>query len=121
MNNFTINLDNEALRAATEQAIMGTLTPEMRDKILQGAVRSLIDTKQGAWGNRKSKLEEAFEQAVVNIARIEAQRLVGEDTELRARIEALLRAVADKVLSADVEKLADKMADAFAASMRKDY
>jgi len=32
----------------------------------------------------------------------------------------LLRVVADKVLSADVEQLADKMADAFAASMRKD-
>jgi len=120
MTDFTLKLDNEAMRAATEQAIMGTLTPELRNEILQGAVKAILTERQSTWGNSKSKLELAFEQAVAEVARKEAQRIVGEDTELRARIEALLRVVADKVLSADVEQLADKMADAFAASMRKD-
>jgi hypothetical protein len=36
------------------------------------------------------------------------------------KVQQLLRSTADKVLSADMDKLADRMATAFTESMRKD-
>ena len=121
MTTLTLQLDNDAIREATTQAILGTLTPEARDKILQTAVSELISKKTGSYGTGKSQLEEAFEYAVRAVATAEAKRIVTEDAALRAKIEELLRLTADKVLSADTDKLAERMADAFAASMRKDY
>jgi hypothetical protein len=48
-------------------------------------------------------------------------RLVQEDESMKTKLQQLLRDTADKVLAADTEKLSERMADAFVASMRKDY
>lgn len=121
MTEITVQLDNEALRDATAQAILGTLTPEIRDKILQNAVQALLNKRGGTYGSGKSQLEEAFDAAVRVVAHQEAQRIVSEDAQIKERIAKLLRDTADKVLSADLEKMSDRMAEAFIVSMRKDY
>jgi hypothetical protein len=46
--------------------------------------------------------------------------MVSENQEIKAKMEDLLRKTADKVLSADKEKLAERMASAFVASIRGD-
>jgi len=120
MSNMTFELDPTALREATVQAIMGVLTPETRERILQNAVSELLKPSINSWENKKSPLEQAFDRSVSSIAHEEARRMIGEDAVIRERIKALLRTTADKVLGADVDKLAERMADAFVSSMRKD-
>jgi hypothetical protein len=120
MSQITLNLDGEALREATTQAILGVLTPEVKAKILESAVQAVLKPSTNSWDRGKSPLESAFEQAVMKVATKEAERLVCEDEAMKERIQDLLRKTADKVLSADMEALAERMAQAFAASMRRD-
>jgi virulence-associated protein VagC len=120
MSNIQIQLDPVALREATTQAIMGVLTPEVRAEIIRKAISALLTPSTESWNKNKSPVELAFEQAVVQLARDEAKRMIAEDEPTRLKVQQLLRSTADKVLSADMDKLADRMATAFTESMRKD-
>ncbi len=120
MTNMTIQLDPVALREATAQAIMGTLTPEVRATILEKAVSALLSPSTDSWNRGKSPLQQAFDAAVVAIAHEEARKYVAESPELRDRLAALLRETADRVLSADRDKLVERMSDAFVNSLRRD-
>ena len=120
MKSLTIELDDNALREATQQAILGILTPETRNKLLESALRNILAPSTDSFNRNKSILELAFERAVEQIAHIEARRMILEDTKLHEQISALLRKTADTLLGADLDKLAARMADAFAASMRSD-
>jgi glutamate racemase len=120
MSNITLQLDGDALREATVQAMLGVLTPEVKAKMLESAVQAILAPSTNSWEKKKSPLELAFERAVEQIAGVEAKRMVEEDIQMRERMKELLRLTADKVLNADMDKLADRMSEAFAASMRKD-
>lgn len=120
MTNLTLELDPTALSAATAQAIVGVLTPEVRERILQNAVLALLKPSTNSWENKKSQVELAFDRAVAAVAHDEARRLIAEDAVIREKIKALMRSTADKVLGADPDKLAERMADAFVSSMRKE-
>jgi len=120
MSNITLQLDGDALREATVQAMLGVLTPEVKAKMLESAVQAILRPSTNSWENKKSPLELAFERAVEQVANAEAKRMIEEDGTMRERVKELLRVTADKVLDADMDKLAKRMADAFAASMRKD-
>jgi agmatine/peptidylarginine deiminase len=120
MSSIEIKLDGDALRDATVQAITGTLTPEVREKILKNAIEALLKPSTDSWRNNKSPIEEAFERAVVEIAHKEAVRIVAEDEGIRKRMTELLRITADKLLNMDINKMADRMADAFVTFLRKE-
>lgn len=120
MSTISIQLDPVALREATTQAIMGTLTPEVRGQIIQKAISALLTPSTNSWDKNKSPIELAFEQAVTQLARDEAKRMISEDAPTREKVQQLLRTTADKVLGADMEKLADRMAEAFTSSLRRD-
>lgn len=119
MSNLTLQLDNDALREATAQAMLGVLTQDVRNKILEHAIQNLL--APNTWNNKKSPLEIAFNDAVVQVARVEARQMIEGDYMIRKRIKELMKVTADKILSADMDKLATCMADAFVASVRKDY
>jgi glycosyltransferase A (GT-A) superfamily protein (DUF2064 family) len=119
MSNLTLQLDSDALREATVQAIIGVLTPEVKANVLENAVQAILKPSTNSWEKNKSPLELAFERAVEQVANAEAKRMIEEDGAIRERIKELLRATADKVLNADPDKLAQRMANAFADSMRR--
>ena len=120
MTQVTLQLDGDALREATVQAMLGVLTPEVKAQVLERAIGELLKPSTNSWDKHKSAIERAFEQAVERVATQEALRMVTEDASIQARVQELLRTTADKVLGADTEKLAQRMADAFVNSMRKD-
>ena len=121
MGSVTVNLDGDALRDATVQAMLGVLTPEVKAKVLENAITALIAPSTNSYDKKKSQFEMAFETAIMQVAKEEVSTMVKEDLALRARIQDLLRVTADKVLNSDVDKLAERMATSFAESMRKDY
>lgn len=118
---LTVELDPVALREATSQAIMGILTPEVRERMLRQAIANLLAPSTDSWNRQKSPLELAFESATRQIAGdIVTEHLKG-NADFLERLKNLARETADKVLGVDVNKMVDKMAEAFIASMRKDY
>ncbi len=120
MSNLTIQLDTNALRDATVQAMLGVLTPEVKDKIMENAVRSILTPSTNSWDRGRSVLERAFEEAVQQIARNEAKRIVEEDSVLQLRLRELLRNTADRILNTDLDRLAVRLSDAFVSSMRRE-
>jgi hypothetical protein len=120
VSNLTLQLEGDALREAIAQSILGQLTPETQRKLLDKAIQAILTPSTHSWDRGQSPLQKAFENAVVIVARREAERLVSEDEEMKAKMEDLLRKTADRVLSTDTEKLAEKMASAFVASMQRD-
>ena len=120
MSSLTLQFDVESLREATAQAMLGVLTAEVKEKILEQAVRELLKPSTDGWNKNKSPLEIAFNKALEQLAQNEAKRMIKSDAEIRDRVQSLMRTTADKVLGADQEKLAQRMADAFVSSMRRD-
>ena len=119
MTQVTLQLDGDALREATVQAMLGVLTPEVKAQVLEQAINQLLKPSTNAWDKKRSPIELAFDEAVQRVAKQEASRMVTEDAAIQASLKELLRKTADKVLGADMEELAQRMADAFVISMRK--
>ena len=120
MTQVTLQLDGDALREATVQAMLGVLTPEVKAQVLERAIGELLKPSTNAWDKNKSAIERAFEEGVQRVATKEALRMVQEDGAIQAKVQELLRKTADRVLGADSDKLAQRMAEAFVNSMRKD-
>jgi hypothetical protein len=120
VSNLVLQLDGDALREAIAQSILGQLTPELQRELLDKAIQAILAPSTNNWDKGKSPLQKAFEGAVEIVAQREAMRMVSENQEIKAKMEDLLRKTADKVLSADKEKLAERMASAFVASIRGD-
>ena len=115
---LVVNLDSEALREATVQAMLGTLTPEVKEKILNNAISNLLQPSTDSWNKNRSPLEVAFGDAINKIAREEAVKMVGEDSALRDKMRDLMHNAVAKVFELDLEKIAQKMADAFSQALR---
>lgn len=121
MPELKISFDNaEVFNAAAVQAMNATLTPEVREKLIVQALELAMRPNSGGYGDKRSTIELAFASAVDRVIQLEATKMLTEDAELRAKVQVLLRTTADKVLAADQEKLASRMADAFVQSMRRD-
>ena len=119
MAELKVTLDGDAIRDATTQAILGILPEETKAKILEQAVIALLTPSTDSWAKKKSPIELAFETAVERIAREEAVKLVAGDETIRTRLNDLLRKVADQILSVDIDKMTQRMADSFVNSMRR--
>lgn len=116
---ITLKLDGEALREATMQAMIGVLSPDAKSKMIERSITLLLKPSTNSWENKKSPIELAFDQAVIQLATEEAKKAINEDQSLRERIAQLLRLTADKVLNTDMDAMAQRMADAFVEAMRK--
>lgn len=120
MSNLTLQLDGDSLREATVQAMLGVLSEDVKAKMLENAIQAILKPSTNSWDKKKSPLELAFERAIDQVAHAEAKKMIEEDTSLREKIKDLLRSTADKVINTDHDKLAERMADAFVSSMRRD-
>ena len=119
MSTVTINLDPNALREATSQAIMGVLTPEVRADILQKAIAGLLNPSTNSWEKGQSPIQAAFDRAVTSVAFELAREYVANDAAVRDRIKALLTEAATKMLTVDTENFTARMADAFVEALSK--
>jgi len=92
--------ENEALKALVTEAIFKSLEAGKRDELLKGAISSLLEKKRtGSWSPEKSELEQAYEQAIRQIAYEEVSRMLKEDKGIRAKINDLVLKAFDEVIS----------------------
>src|SRR5689334_16496501 len=65
MSEIKIELTPESVRDAVQVAVLGLLTPEKRDALIQEALKGLL---AGTW-TQPSELQRIFRQAAENVAR----------------------------------------------------
>ncbi len=107
--------EGEALTALVTEAIFNSLAQEKRDELVKQALQGLIEPQQrGTYGDRKSRLEEAFEQATFQTAQAIVREHLAKDATWRAKIKSLVDEAFVKVLEDDTRRteLVCNMADA---------
>ena len=120
MSTLTVSLDPVALREATSQAIMGILTPEMREKLIRASIANLLDPSQNSWNRGKTPLQSAFNAAVEAVAQRIAAEYVAGNAEVVAKIRELMTAAMSKLVSVDADKLTEKMGEAIVKAISRD-
>lgn len=118
MSTIQLELDPVALREATSQALLGLLTPEMKIKLVEQAIAKMLTPSTNAWDKGVVPIQKAFEDAVFLLVKGFAVEQVKADPTIHEKLNRLLLETCKKLLDLDVDKLADKMADAFAQSIR---
>ena len=119
MSTLTVNLDPVAIREATSQAIMGLLTPELREKLIRDSIANLLNPSQNSWDRGKTPLQSAFNSAVEVVAQKIAAEYVAGNAEVVAKIRELMTAAMSKLVSVDAEKLTEKMGNAIAEAISR--
>lgn len=124
MSAITINFaDAETLKEATVQALTGSLSPEAKTELIRKGIETLLTTppkRDGySFSTPKAPIQELFEQAIFQFTSETAVEMVRTDADLRDKLQAALRTAAEKVL-VEHSNFADALANAFAASLRKD-
>lgn len=117
---ISLSLDSEAMHEATKQAILGNLSPEVREQILQHAVDELLKPSTSSWNRGQSKIEEIFEAAVSRIACEEANKMMSENAEIRAKLQILMQKTAIKLLDAEPDKFSAALADAIHDALKRE-
>lgn len=120
MSDITLKLDPVAMREATSQAIMGVLTAEVRTELIQSAIRQMLNPSKNSWEKGQSPIEVAFLAAANQVAREVALEVVKADEGMKVKLKELLEQAAAKILQTDTDKLAERMADSFVNSLRRD-
>ena len=96
-----VRLDHDAMQALVAKAVFDGLTPEKREDLIQGAIRSLLETpksnERNYYGSKVAPIQEAFNRAVETVAMQHATRVLSEDPEFQARLQKLFADVAAKL------------------------
>lgn len=123
---MNINLDPGSMQALVSKAIIDALTPEKREELLTNAIKGHLlapqDNPRG-FGSRsgRSPLQEAFDQAVWQVARDYANKHLAEDAAFRTQVEALFRDVAAKLFAEESrETLVSTIASTIREAMTKE-
>ncbi len=103
-------IDEATMKSVTAKLLFESLTAEDREKLLTGALASIIEPQRGQYGvSQKSKLQDMFD----NTAGVCANQIVVEHfkkPEVRERIEALVVQGVEQAFSGEfVERLTGRL------------
>lgn len=95
-----IKLTDEQWSGIVGAAVLQAVTPENRDTLIKEALANLLTPKSvGGYGSRAtSPLQDAFSQAMHRHAYEEISRLLKEDPEIIANLQAVIRTAIVKML-----------------------
>ncbi len=116
-----MKLDDEALKSVMAKAIMDTLTPESRERLISDAVQRLLTTKVSDHYDAPSKLQNAFDQAVQITAQQIAREIVGADDTIKAKIKEMFeKAWHNATVGDNANVIIDKVAQAISKAFSND-
>jgi hypothetical protein len=102
----------EELRELVQEAIFAKMTPEGRDALIKKALETLL-AQSGIPGHNKSPIRDAFDDAVVGVAR-EIAREVINSQGYREKIREVCVEAIESMFAKRTEKLAEKVGDRLA-------
>lgn len=110
MTDLTLVFDKETLALATQQALLGILNEEAKQKLIESAIQNILQEK-GIYSN-KSKLMEIFENATYNIVREKVKNMLETDEEFKLKINEFLSRTLLKVMQNTEARLDERLATA---------
>ncbi len=118
---MNISISDEQMSTIVSKAIFESLSAEDRDKLIQGAIASLlIPERGGVYGSKKSPLESAFLNAASIAAHgLAIQELEG-DTVFQLRLKELIHEATERVFTTDREKILNSIVNAISRGFERD-
>ena len=113
---------DDLMQSLVAEAMMKHLDQATRDKLIQSALKSLIDPTEvpGSFGRKgPSKLEDAFNRAAYDVALKIMNEMVKEEP-FQNKIRELIRTAVER-MSVDKEDLAGRLATAITDAMKPRY
>lgn len=111
MSTMDIRIPEEQVSLLVQKAIFETLTPEMRNDIIQKAVRDLLSKPESPHSYDKSThLERIFSEAVRGIALTIAKDELARDKRMEVEIRKLINDAFDKMIGEGREKIVQNLA-----------
>ena len=109
-----LRIPDDQMRQLVTSAILQSLTPEHREKLLSGAIQSLISLPQeGRYGEKlPSTLTAIFAEQAKEVAKGMVKELIEQDGPTREKIRALLLDALERVFVTNHDKVAKEMAEA---------
>lgn len=96
-----IKLDSESLATVAANAIFQEMDQATRDEVLKQAVKGLLTPSTSTWNRGKTPLQEAFDQALNNAARIAVEKTIRDDPVVSSHIHELLGPLVNSALEAE--------------------
>lgn len=119
-----INISPDQMHDIVAKAILDSVTPEERERILKVAIVELMTPKK-QYGSvpPETPLEGAMKMAAHNVANQIAMQRLQEDETFKANIESLFNDVAKKLFADEIrDKLVEKICESVIAGLRpRDY
>lgn len=113
-------LNDADMRAIVQKAILDNMTPELREKLLVDALRSLMNVGQNQY-DKRTLLEKAFAEAAYMVAREALETEMREGGKLREQVQTVVGKVLERALSDD-EDLIGELTKAVVHAFRvRDY
>ena len=109
---------NEPLNALVLEAMLSALDRDKRDELIRKALEALITPpdSRGYGIKAKSPLQEAFDQAVYDTARVIVKDMLATD-EIRGQVRTLVAAAVGR-MTLDTDLLSERLANAITEAIR---
>jgi hypothetical protein len=118
----SINLDADSMSVLVQKAILDSLTPEVKEKLVSDAIQTLIvppkDSRPQFGMKAKSILEVAFERAVESTTNRLVMESIAGDPRVQAAIEELLHPLIVRLCDKNYEGLPDAIGEAVGRWLR---
>lgn len=118
-----LRVNDDAMKSLVAKAIVDSLTPEMREKLIGDAVTQTLTKPEQTSGygrSTRSPLQIAFDHAVTNEAERYAREHLANDGAFKAQIEALFADVAKNLFESNRDDLISSIASTIRSALAKD-
>lgn len=119
-----LRVDDSAMKSLVAKAIVDSLSPEAREKLIGDAVTQTLTQPQNqnnSYGSKRSPLQQAFDYAVEGEARKYAAEIIAADGPFKEQLRKLFEDVSRKVFEAEGrDKMVDDIASTIVRALTKD-
>jgi len=115
-----LKLDPDSLTVMVQKAIIDSITPEQRNKLVTEAIESLLQApKRDRYGSPTTPpLTQAFERAVETAAYKVVRDMIENDPAVQARIRELVSAPITELCEGNYDGLPEKIGEAVGQWLR---
>ena len=118
---MNINLSDEQMTDLVAKSLMDAITPEKRDEILKASIVKLMTPDNSSYGNKKSVIQSAFDDAVGRTARQIIEADLSQNPEFQAKVKQLWSDVAEAMFNGErYQTVVKEMADAIVKGLSRD-
>lgn len=110
-----LSLDNDTMKNLVSEAIFQSFDAQKREELVKVALQTLLQPPPENYSSRtkpKSPLQEAFESAIVDHARILVRESLTNRPEIKEELDKIILEGMNKFLTDKREDMVEKIADA---------